>query len=411
MHRTPSIAGSRLKLLLPLLALAGLWLVATGLDWAMRFRWFQWHRTFVVSAFKPRYIGDWPPLTRVPFPPARGGDLSRLLGVPEAIEKYGVDRADQGVVHTDEFGFPNVPPTTNRPYTVALVGDSFLLQGRSDSNLMGGRIARLLGTSVYTVAHAGRGSAFAMSGYLDHPNFRRSPPRAVVWCLSERDATGFFFDSVAVQAMGRVYQSNYVAYADAASRRDWDWLQLTPARLRASLPNTSVLAQGARRAWTWIRFQGFRRLNEEIVIATNAFAGRTMLFYSENLKSLSWGPEVRDIPKIKRAAYYVQRDYFLARGIRWIVVLIPEKEQVYRNWVPPSRWIGGKALPPSSLDDIAAALKSAGVEALNLLPVYRQAVARGELVFWPDDTHWNPLGMDYAATQIAKVLHSPPESQ
>lgn len=389
-----------------LLALAALGLGLAGLDWAMRFHWFQWHRTFMVSTYKPRYIGDWPPVTEVAFPPTRGGDLSRLLGVPEAIAQFGVDRPDSGGVQTDEFGFPNIPPTTNRSYDIALVGDSFLLQGRSSSNLLGARLERLLGTSVYTIAHAGRGSSFAFSGFLDHPNFRRAPPRVMVWCIAERDATGFFFDSVAVQAMKRVAQPSYVLHADAPRRHDWDWQQFAPSRLRSALPNTSILAQGARRVWTWLRFQVFRRLNENIVISTQPVAGHWMLFYSENLKSLCWPPEIRDVPRIKRAAFYVNRDYFQARGIQWVVVLIPEKEQVYRDWVPPSRWTGGQPLPPSSLHVIEESLRSVGVTVVNLLPVFQRAVGEGELLYWPDDTHWNARGMERAAAEIAKVLQS-----
>jgi len=393
----------------PLLVLAGIWFGLCGLDWVMRFYYYQWHRSFLVSTFKPRYIGDWPRLDHVEFKPVRGGDLSNLLGVPEAMNRYGIDRLDEGTIRTDEFGFPNDPPTTNRYYPMVLVGDSFLLQGRSSSNLMGARLERELNTPVYTLAHAGRGSAFAMSGFFDHPHFRKDPPKVVAWFLSERDATGFFFDSVAAQAIGRVVYTNYVAYEDAATRAEIDWTQFTPTRLRSALPNTSVLAQLARHASTWLRFRVFKLMNENIVISPDQFADHHLLFYSENLKALSWASDIRDIPKIKRAAYFINRDYFTPRGIRWVVVLIPEKEQVYRDLVPLSKWSGNQPLPHSSFDEIEAVLRGEGITVINLLKPFSEAAARGELLYWPDDTHWNTRGMEMAASYIRAVLESGPD--
>lgn len=402
-------AKSMLRKAWPLFIIGGLWLGAGTVDWLMRFHFYQWHRSFLVSTFKPRFIGDWPRNSSVEFKPGRGGDLSSLLGVPEAIDRYGVDRTDEGTVRTDEFGFPNDPPTTNRYYPVVLVGDSFLLQGRSSSNLMSARLERILGTSVYTVAHAGRGSAFSMTGFFDHPHFREQPPRVLVWFLPERDATGFFFDSVTAQAIGRMVYTNYIAYAKTAPKAEIDWLQLSPARLKSGLPNTSVLAQSARHFATWLRYRAFKMMNDSIVISRDTIDGHHMLFYRENIKALSWSPEVRDIPKVGRAAFFTNRDYFQKRGIRWVVVLIPEKEQVYRDFLPPLHWLGDQALPPSSLPDIEAVLQGEGIAVVDLLPVFRDAVARGELIYWPDDTHWNFRGMELAAERIGQELESEPE--
>lgn len=393
---------------LPLLALSCVWMGLGGMDWLMRFHLYQWHRSFLVSTFKPRYVGDWPPMDTIKFKATRGGDLSHLLGVPEAIEQYGVNRSDEGEVLSDEFGFPNIPPTTNRYYPVVLVGDSFLLQGRSSSNLLGARLERELGTSVYTIAHAGRGSAFAMSGFFDHPHFKQDAPKTVLWFVSERDASGFFFDSVAAQAIRRVVYTNYVAYAESVAPSEIDWTQLMPSRLRLSLPNTSALAQAARRASTWLRFRVFKLMNDSIVLSRETFSGHTLLFYGENLKALAWPPDVRDVPKIRRAAFYTNRDYFAARGIRWVIVLIPEKEQVYRELVPPSIWTQNQPLPPSSFGDIEDALNAEGIGVVNLLTSFRAAALAGDLLYWPDDTHWNNRGMAIAADVISQELESEP---
>lgn len=395
----------------PLLVVTAFWLGMGGLDWWMRFHWFQWHRSFVVGTFKPRYMGDWPPLTTRSYGPSRGGDLSALLTVPEAVARYSIDRPAGGDIRTDEFGFPNEPPTTNRHYSVVMVGDSFLLQGRSSSNLPASRLARLLGTSVYTVAHAGRGSSFALTGFIDHPHFRADPPDVLVWCIAERDATGFFFDGMASEVMHRAFHTNYVANVDAGRESSIFWGALKPVQLRRNLPNTSLLAQLGRRGWVWTRYRVFGLLNPDILIANDLRSESFMLFYRENLKALYWPSKIRNVPKIKRAAYYVSRDYFKPRGIHWIVVLIPEKEQVYRSLLPPDPLRTGAEMPPSALPELEAALREEGVGVVNLLSTFAPAAAAGAQLYWPDDTHWNDAGIQLAADAIyeavASVLYSP----
>jgi hypothetical protein len=48
---------------------------------------------------------------------------------------------------------------------------------------------------------------------------------------------------------------------------------------------------------------------------------------------------------------------------------------------------------------------------VDLLPAFREAVARGELLYYPMDTHWNQAGHDLAAAALALALqaaHCPP---
>ena len=48
---------------------------------------------------------------------------------------------------------------------------------------------------------------------------------------------------------------------------------------------------------------------------------------------------------------------------------------------------------------------------MNLEPILhagaREAFERGELIYWPDDTHWNPRGIEIAAREIARVFDLP----
>ena len=48
-------------------------------------------------------------------------------------------------------------------------------------------------------------------------------------------------------------------------------------------------------------------------------------------------------------------------------------------------------------------LGSAGIEVLDLLPVFRRASV-GDTPYRPQDTHWNRRGNELAATALAEVL-------
>jgi hypothetical protein len=84
------------------------------------------------------------------------------------------------------------------------------------------------------------------------------------------------------------------------------------------------------------------------------------------------------------------------------VFFIPTKYRVYKAWIAD-----GAALPepPPALTALQSFYASRGVEVLDLTPALRwraaEMLARDEMVFWPDDTHWNQHGMRAAAAVVA----------
>ncbi|HMP74725.1 MAG TPA: hypothetical protein PKE12_00370 [Kiritimatiellia bacterium] len=388
-----------MKRWLPLALLAVVWLGLGTLDWVMRLHWFQWHRGFIARPAKPHFMGDRVPLSTQVVSAVSGGDLSRLIGISAVQSQYAHPRPGSYALVSDEFGFLNQPPTMDRAYPVVLTGDSFLLQGAGMENLPGARVERLLEVPVYTIAYAGRGPAYAMTRALDHPNFRERHPRVLVWCVPERDATAHIFDSAAFDVMSFVYRADAAEHLRA--RRDGRrilWRNLAPDRLRASLPNTSILAQFMRRAWTHVAYALWGRISADVLIATAPVGDSTLLFYKQNELALRWPPAIRNVAGSVRAARHMNEDYFRPRGIHWVIALIPEKEQVYREVLP------GALLPESALLELEAGLREANVPVVNLLHSFRAAALSGQLIFWPDDTHWNDAGMEIAARTLADEL-------
>jgi hypothetical protein len=45
---------------------------------------------------------------------------------------------------------------------------------------------------------------------------------------------------------------------------------------------------------------------------------------------------------------------------------------------------------------------------IDLLPAFEEAVARGDLLYYPYDTHWNQAGHNLAAQVIAEALRGEP---
>jgi hypothetical protein len=93
-------------------------------------------------------------------------------------------------------------------------------------------------------------------------------------------------------------------------------------------------------------------------------------------------------------------------GLRLLVVLVPTKRQIYGPMLePPSRSLDAAF---DSFARLEEGLRGRAVAVVNLAPVFRREaearVARGELLYWRDDTHWNPAGIRLAAEEIAKAL-------
>ena len=94
-------------------------------------------------------------------------------------------------------------------------------------------------------------------------------------------------------------------------------------------------------------------------------------------------------------------------GARFVVMLIPDQYQIDRTLVEEILSAKGTrreffdfARPQRVLSGI---LESAGIEVLDLLPIFRRASA-GDALYRPQDTHWNRRGNEIAAESLADFL-------
>jgi hypothetical protein len=98
---------------------------------------------------------------------------------------------------------------------------------------------------------------------------------------------------------------------------------------------------------------------------------------------------------------YRARDEWLAnRGIRYLIVVAPNKHTVYPEFLPPQF---NKVSAVSRTDQLISSLEAAGVPVLDLRPTMTK-VKRQALAYYRTDTHWTTFGAFAGYVQIMKRL-------
>lgn len=98
-------------------------------------------------------------------------------------------------------------------------------------------------------------------------------------------------------------------------------------------------------------------------------------------------------------------------GARFVVMLIPDQYQIDQMLVEDVLRTTGARREDYDFDRpqrvLSRALRSEGIEVLDLLPIFRRASAGGAL-YRPRDTHWNRRGNRIAAEELAAFLAAGP---
>jgi hypothetical protein len=130
--------------------------------------------------------------------------------------------------------------------------------------------------------------------------------------------------------------------------------------------------------------------------------GDWMLFYPDEL-------EADEDDSAPATAYWTSLARELrAHGLELIVLLVPDKHTVYHELLRTP--LAPATRPGQRMDRLEHALRAEGVAVVNLRSAFAAAVpalfARGEYLYWRDDTHWNPRGVHLAAAEIARAARA-----
>lgn len=333
----------------------------------------------------------------------QGGDLSSLIGIRAAAIKYEEAR-QPGVIIRDPQGFANAPYEHEGEADVVVVGDSFMASGLL-ADTFSAQLSQRLNRFVLNRALIGHGPFLSLENYLRSAIKQDAWPDALIWGFAEREVVGRFFERIRLEIDALEREDAGISDRASVSGPGFKihWASFHPRYLQKALPGSSLFAQTSQWVWTRARYGLFDQLHPDL-LRVDDLAGGPMLFYRYHRESLSVPVAEREPDKVLGGIRALDR-FCKQRNIHLVVVLIPEKEQIYRDGLPS---IASPEMPESILGVVEKDLIRYGVDVVNLLPVFVAATERGERLYWRDDTHWNPSGIALAADAVAvRLNHSP----
>jgi alginate O-acetyltransferase complex protein AlgJ len=141
----------------------------------------------------------------------------------------------------------------------------------------------------------------------------------------------------------------------------------------------------------------FGQLNPVVTPSARDVAGGAMLFYTEALVTERWTDDQRSLDQLVHASSNLTAAA-QKRGMSLLFVLVPDKERIYADALPE---YARQSVRPTILPEVERRFRAAGLNIVNLLPAFQSAAQNGELLFWRDDTHWNPRGVRLAVEMVA----------
>ena len=175
----------------------------------------------------------------------------------------------------------------------------------------------------------------------------------------------------------------------------------TVANLRAyekMLQDDSVTARALRPLMQAVQFFALRDAGDKALRGLGGW-----LFYQPGVNFLTQRSAPADSSVLDALTAVVRfRDDLAARGVRLIILPVPNKESIYPDrlaWfaTPPRQAIGAETRA------FLAQAGAAGVEVVDLFATFCAArQASGAPLYLEQDSHWSPRGMEMAASAVAQ---------
>lgn len=319
--------------------------------------------------------------------PRAYGDLSNAGNLPQWRE-YRRD-----VFTTDARGYRNPPDLLQgRPPAALLLGDSFSGgAANADDETFSAVLTARIGAPVYNAA------ARPVTEIDDWLDLTRDIGLERGWVIYQHVPRSGGLARNRRKSLGtRVQASVRSAAPEAWGLVRWAWSQ--PASVS---PLSIWLSRPLRRIQD---DEILPNLYRKGVVPRRLSDGQLMLFQPEP-PALSLAEAEGDADAWARL-FGERAEQLSAKGLRLLVVLLPEKLTVYGPLLEQ---------PTASTEPIVAslarledALRRRGVAVVNLTPLYRAEakalLSRGETIFWRDDTHWNAAGVRIAAEAVAREM-------
>ena len=332
----------------------------------------------------------WEPMLRNDAPsflPSQSVLSARSVGDLVVIGNlHGVSDRRTERFTTDSLGFRNPPHLAMRPRVDGIVlGDSFVWGvGLDDSESLTVQLYNRHGLTFY---NAGSTLNADHSWVMDLIQRRPVQGGTLVYVFAERRPLPEI-------ATGTAKASGLLP----ALFGPWT---LAVERLRSAQDGYSPLQVWSERAMRQLQDDVWLPNSRASYVAVETLSdGRPMAFFKEEIAAVT----------AKRAVnveYWQELQRKLGEyDVRLLVMLIPSKYGVYYPMLRAASY----PAPFDYLAELQTALEAQSIRTLNLGPVFRKEAAeryaKGEFIFWPYDTHWNPTGVAIAADALAQAMRT-----
>lgn len=314
------------------------------------------------------------------------GDLVLRLGIA-TDRRYDVD------VRYDGRGFRNDHEIEQAP--IVLIGDSFVEAALvSQPELLSTRLRERLHVEVANLGHAGYGPQQELVVLRRYGLGLR--PRVVLWFLFEGND---FVDLLEYERVMTGTPTDSAAQHSFTSRSFTRNALLAVAGFAAAKPN-----RWFRRIWNLGQDAGQARKGACRLRAGEGNRAETVYFDSPACPSRR--EESASLDTLLGTLLQA-RDLAADRGAQLVVVYVPGKFRVLRDvcQFAPDSYANEWQLSdlPTRADAWCAAQ---GIPFINLTADLSAAAQQGQLVYFPDDQHWNGEGIRIAADTIGRYLET-----
>jgi alginate O-acetyltransferase complex protein AlgJ len=297
------------------------------------------------------------------------GDLAYRTGC--AVKKHVTWK-------TDEYGYRKAPGHGTR-YPVVIVGDSNIAgSSLTQEDLISEALERRLKVGVYPL------SPERITGVFEHPLTGTHPPDIVVFTSIER----YIADGALRRLKGE----------DFSKPSLWSEAVLS-MRLQPPLQKAAVVLDRLLKG----NMLNFLRARINSGGPSEAVAPRVCpLFFVEGASAN------RDVPEESTEAaaqeLKIYSEFFSRRGIRFVFLPIPNKENIYHEYLHTRK--------PPFLAHLIDRLRELKVDVVDTQEAFDRAQGKtAGLLYHSDDSHWNCLGVRVAADALAAVIGEKPAAK
>ncbi len=284
---------------------------------------------------------------------------------------------------TDRYGYRKQNTNRNK-HEVVIIGDSNIAgSGLTQEDILSEVLEKKLGVSVYPISPA------SLDTFLKERRFKSDPPDIVIISSVER----FIF---------------YLPPLNITSKK-------IPTKLRIQIREIGYKLRNQISGSRFIQFVGvyFDRIYKANMLHyLRASLRRIGSSHSEtipsNAVSSKYGPVLfflgvdanKDVPKDRfdQAVEVIKtyHEFLRSEGIRFIFLPIPEKENIFHEYLHTKR--------PVFLEQLISALRNLGIETVDTQKPFEEAFRRGVLLYHTNDTHWNENAVRITADLIKDLI-------